>query len=418
MKITKIFTLLIIITPILNYYSLILLEPMDWFAVLGIVFSLLFINKKIKINKPLLLFLFYFFIDTFLCCYTINSVDLNRVIIRLIRVVCLYYAFYCMPSLYFDKIYGEKIYSKLVMAVTSIVFFQTITYTITGVDINFLIPGVDLNYMGFTSDELLNKWHINAAVGFYRPCSVFVEPACHAQYVLPWLAMKLSDLKNNYNNKSVLKIAFVAMGSFLTTSSLAILGFIILLMTSVATEFHKSKKIFLSFFILIISLLIITITNSNIQKQLIYKAISFTTLGNCDEKMNSTTLRLLRGILIYNEFPLKDKLFGSGFGLLREFVESRRLILLGVEGDQNNLYMNSFSYVLCNLGLIGLALYLYFIYYIYRYSDNTHKNGLLVIILIYGITSSLFDSPQYFLVISFLLAQKTIPSFNIAKSKE
>lgn len=404
---SKLFTFLIILLPILDQYRFWKLETMDSIAIVCVLVSII-ICKRIIINKGLIVFLVFLLVSTFINSYFIEPFNFIGLILKLSRILVLYYVFYVLSENSFNLEFGYKIYTKFVFVVSSIIFFQFVIYHIWGIGFGFLIPGLNLNYGDCNSNELMRLWAKQAAIRYFRPCGVFLEPAIHAQYVLPWLALAIFNLKNFKDKAKIMQICFIAITAFMTTSSFAIMGIFLLLFFYIVKEVFKGKKEGVYCVVLGLPLVFLCLSDVNIQTQLLWKKESLSKL----EEGRSLTLRLIRGILIFNEFDNTHKLFGCGFGNLRSFIISNNIPDFG--GDRNKagfLYMNSFSFIACNLGIIGFLIFSSFLIIMYSKSKVAGKQGLIIVLFLYGIASCIFDSPTYFLVIAFL-SGKSNPLLN------
>lgn len=398
---SKLFTFLIILLPILDQYRFWKLETMDSIAIVCVLVSII-ICKRIIINKGLIVFLVFLLVSTFINSYFIEPFNFIGLILKLSRILVLYYVFYVLSENSFNLEFGYKIYTKFVMVVSSIILFQFIIYHIWGIGFGFLIPGLNLNYGDISSNELMNKWAKQTAMKYFRPCGVFLEPAIHAQYVLPWLALSIFSLKSFKEKAKIMQIFFIAVTAFMTTSSFAIMGIFLLLLFYITKEIFNGKKEGVYCLFLGLPLVFLSVSNIDIQKQLLRKQASLTEL----EEGQSLTLRLIRGIWIFNEFDNTHKLFGCGFGNLKSFIISNNIPDFGVERNKSGfLYMNSFSFIICNLGIFGFLIFSSFIIIMYSKSKIEGKQGLLIVLVLFGIASCIFDSPTYFLLIAFLIGK-------------
>lgn len=395
----KIFSVLLVLMPILNQYAITTLFLMDIVALIGIVLFFLRGRHCIKANYAMIIYVLYILLDTVLYSNVLSGVPVSTIVIRVFRVVVLYGFFFFISDDYFDIGYAFRVYTKVVYISTVIIAFQILMYFITGNDINFLIPGLPINYGSFaTSSELMHSWHVNATIGYYRPCSFFLEPAMQAQYVLPWLAISLATKQDELGKRPMLKLILVTLGICCTTSSLGILCAAILWLINSCISISKKNtgKTILAVPILLVGLLIIT--NTGILDVDIFNKLSRI---NSSEG-GSTTWRLLRGFACFKEMPFLNQLIGCGYGNISTFFTQNNITTIYDAGLTVNSYMNAGSTLLCSLGLAGFILYLIAMRKILFSNMKPMKFSILICLLILVFTSSIFDSAVYFMVVLFM----------------
>lgn len=395
----KIFSIALVLMPILNQYAITSLFLMDIVALIGIVLFFLRGRHCIKANYAMMVYVLYIIFDTLLYSNVLNGVPASTIVIRVFRVIVLYVFYFFISDDYFDMEFAFGFYSKVVYISTFAIVFQMLLYFITGNDINLLIPGLPINYGSFaTSSDLMHSWHVNASIGYYRPCSFFLEPAMQAQYVLPWLAISLTTKQEKLGKRPILKLIFVTIGICFTTSYLGILCAAILWLINGFIGIHKNNARKRILAIPILLLIFLAIMNTGILDIDILNKLSRI---NSSEG-GSTTWRLLRGFACFKEMPFLNILFGCGYGNISTFFTQYNITTIYDAGLTVNSYMNAGSTLLCSLGLTGFVLYLIAMRKILFSNMQPMKLSILICLLILVFTSSIFDSAVYFMVVLFM----------------
>lgn len=409
----KIFTLMLVIMPIVNQYAISTLFFMDFIALIGIFLFFLQGHHSIKANYAMIIYVMYIIIDTALYSSYLNGIPTMTVVIRTFRVIILYFFFYFISSEYFDTVFAFKVYTKIVYTATIVIIVQIFWYYITGNVINILIPEVPINYGNFeTSSDLMHSWSVNASIGYYRPCSFFLEPAMQAQYVLPWLAISLVMKRDILGKNNMLKMILVTLGICCTTSSLGILCAAVLWLVNCCVDISKkdkdvnSKRMLAVPFLLICLLLI---TNMGIVNVDIFGKLSKIT----DDTGGSTTWRLIRGAYCFNDMPFINKIIGCGYGNISTFFTQYGITTIYDKNLTVNSYMNAGFTLICSLGLIGFVLYMLAMRKTLFLNMNYMKFSLLICFVILVFTSSIFDSGIYFLIVLFLQQVNHLNSIDV-----
>lgn len=395
----SIFTILLVLLPILNQYQIAKLQIMDIVAIIGIVWYFASGKHRIKANYALIVFILYIILDTIMYSSVLDDVPASTILIRIFRVIVLYIFFYFINDDFFDYKLALSFYTKVIYVITAIIIFQYLLYYATGNDINVLIPGMKINYGSYeTSDVLMHAWHSNALIGYYRPCSFFLEPAMQAQYTLPWLSLALFKSKREIGKYPTLKLLMVTVGICLTTSSLGVLCAAILwgyfLLTSFFNKGNKqSGRALIMVPVLLIGLYLLmnsSIIGGNVVRKL--AAIQST-------EGSSATWRLLRGIAVFFNMDMMNQIIGCGYGNLSTFLTEERITTIYDSNLTVISYMNAASTLLCSLGIIGFILYAISLRRILFSDMNREKRAILICFIILMVTSSLFDSAIYFFII-------------------
>lgn len=223
-----------------------------------------------------------------------------------------------------------------------------------------------LDYAGFVS----TTW------GF-RLNSIFQEPSYFAIFTLPLLAVNLR--KNNYRLSLVYTIALI-----LSSSSLGIIGAIIVAVDYLLIEKRSIKK-FLSFIGLILIIHLIMYSTVNF-----YYSSFNRSLDKLLSISEGSEIRFIGQVELFKYLPLINQLIGVGVNQMQNYFSG---IVFGVYN-----YSNSFVITLINTGIIGLLVYVIFVFYtVYR---SKKSNGLIfALIFIMVATTDYFMYNSFFFYI-------------------
>lgn len=398
-KLKKVFTIILVVLPIIEEYDSFYLPIMDVVALAGIIISVVSGHFKMKDNKILLIYVLYTIVDTFLQSVTLNSVIISDIVIRMIRVLILYFFFFGISRYIFDYEYAFKIYTILVYFISIAVIIQNIIFIVFGVDINLLIPNIPINYGNYRdTSALMHSWHLNASIGYFRPCTFFLEPAHQAQYCLPWLALAFFTGKFKQFKHSFVYLLLVTVGICFTTSSLGIFAAAILwlyyIVKSLMDKKGKFPKQAIIFIPILLAAIVMIFTQENVSNQVLSK---FYSVGSAEG--GSFSWRILRGIACFKEFGVINHIFGCGYGNVADFLIQNRIYTIYDSGLEVVDYMNGASRLLCSLGIVGFILYAFLIKSNLLYDFDSRKKSLFICFIIIMFTSSLFDSAIYFLMV-------------------
>ena len=334
------------IFDIYNFPGTDLLSIGEAVLVICMFFSAVFLIKrreKIDFN-----FYFVFLIVsatmTILSIFTHSGFSIKTNAIRVVRdfIYAIFFVWISSKLLNINQVYN--IYKIIVICLCCLFIIQYFIFYIYGYHITFFVPFLKLNYI-ISSPQVLayERFH------YKRFESVFLEPASFACYIAPSLVLSLFKKEK----KDYIFAFFVSAILVLIKSA----GGYMLLVVTWIMKFVLSKNIKLGIkiivfpMLLIVFLVYITMTKDNpngIYQRVIMEIFT-------DNTYSSGKLRVVRGFLIYNEFPFSEKLFGVGVGNLSTFILANNIHIM----DTNYIdYMNSIAYVLCTSGIFGLGTYL------------------------------------------------------------
>jgi hypothetical protein len=215
LKYSKLYTLMILLSPILRQYVSgipgVTLAELS----LGISCVFLLINRGLKISfkkiKPLLWLCFIGILLSLISFLIQQSFGFDA-ISRIIRFT--YYIFLVLVALrYFELRYALKILKFFTISVSIYIVLQTVVYNLLDMVLPFkilpipLARDIDIEYMA----QFARTYYL-------RPTGIFVEPGYAAQFLLPGLALSLFDWLES-DKVDVKNVVLILLALILTTSS-------------------------------------------------------------------------------------------------------------------------------------------------------------------------------------------------------
>lgn len=407
----KIYCIGLVLAPILHQYKFPVFTYMEYFALFGILLFL-FDKQTIAIKTSYLSYsmvcALLSIIAVVLTVLTVEGFQLNPIhySLRLFKIMVMVAGIVITAPKIFDVQYGRKIYTYIVLSATLFLLVQYFLYMITDKCMYLLLPNVTLNYNGgINSSEFVNE-NINKIIRgyYYRPASIFIEPAHFSLYVVPWLALEVLD--------PILKggkwlAIIVTAGALLTTSSIGLAGCIIVwgmygIRYIRELEYDRNKRLLFPF--ALIALLIFVVLISKDQGILTTIRIKLDSAKNLNQS-SSLTLRLLRGAYFYDAIGLLQKIFGVGYGNLSEYYYATGIKL---PYDQELLtvsYMSGLFTILNSFGIVGAFLFFRWFFSMFM-SGGSARKTLCLVLLFFLLVSDCYDSPFYWLIITFIIAMK------------
>ena len=296
-----------------------------------------------------------------------------------------------------------KLYTYVVYIVSIMLLIQYVLYLVLDQGTMFLIPNMTLNYNnGINSSDFMSMTLGRISTGYYyRPCSVFVEPAYQVVYVLPWMALKMFNKESKSMSRfDYIMLLIVTSSLLLTTSTMGLIICLFLWCIFIVKAFRTGGKM-RKRLCKLIPLIVIAVVWLTQQSGLITSiTIKINSLSNIHE-YSSLTLRLLRGFECYRQQNLFVQLFGCGYGNITQYFTNLQINTIYDGNITDIAYMNGLFTMLCSIGLFGSIILIMYLIKIVR-----RGNGVVAILFICWclimIGSSSFDGDTYLLLIAFM----------------
>ena len=395
----RLFTISIALMPILNnYQSLIKGIGVGEIIVLLSMIGLIINKRTIKLrleHSGLLLFFIYALIISALMVAFHSSFSARDVIVRM-TFFAFYTAIICIPT---DDDFDTNIFIKYYLRICDIccifLFVQIIVFHILHRIILGVLPGVPLNYAISNYSMLYSRFNSLYSY-FYRPTSLFLEPAHFAQFMGPAIPIVL--LKKDIKFRLFRAIAFSA-SVLLSTSSvgIVIVGFSwISYFIYTNKETMNVKKMIQT--ILIIAVIIATLFFvANISETFSYGLTRLEKILSGGNSSGSSYERISKGFEIWNQLKFHEKIFGIGYGTYDSYYSMGTINVYDGEVE----YMNSLSYILVSGGIISLLLF-FFALSKYFNRRNALNLTLILLLLILFLSSSVINTPIYAIIMILL----------------
>lgn len=257
---------------------------------------------------------------------------------------------FCCAIPYINVEFAVKIYKKIALFLCVIFLFQELQYLVMGYRFSGLMPGLPLVYestLGVDTQSLIEH-QINST----RSCSLFLEPAHFAQYLVPALIVSLYGNRGKISFYSIIfSIVLLLLKSGIGLLLLAMVWLVWIFANKISI---KKKFVFLTIFLPLIIVSIYYFIKSEYVADLLFRTQEI----SVDSTSSSGFIRFIRGYLPWLELPLISKIFGIGSSEtlehLLQFMECSWLF-------HDETYFNSFQNDMIMGGLIGTGcLYFWF----------------------------------------------------------
>lgn len=403
----NIFALLLVSIPILNQYMFFSLTCWEIFCI-GIVLYAILTKKITRLRYPdnfYGIFCAYLVFSVFFSSVYSNGVSITSFIFRFIKIALVSFAVLFLVCDMLKCIDDFKYWMHKIMWIISLVLiFQFLMYYLFGRMIYPIIPNMTLNYNdGINSSVLINNSIQEVLRGyFYRPSSIFLEPAHYATFAVIGIIFELFDEK--FGKQQVISAIFFSICTVLTTSSLSLvlcaLSWICFLIYRKDLWKSDSLRMLLLILFFIPIVIYFLAQQEGVLTSIFIKLKSLSDLS----VGSSTSVRLLRGLQYFKQMGFIAQIFGVGYGGLSEYYYSHGLNIIGNVGEQVS-YMNGISTILCSVGIIGGSIFILFVIYSFR-NINALGKSLLVCFMFALSTSDMFNSPVYYLFIILIFMLK------------
>lgn len=281
---------------------------------------------------------------------------------------------------FIDFRYFRKCYRIAGIATCVVFLAQEASYYILGHRFMFLIPFLDVHYAGFTtasfSEHMLSKLD--------RSCSCFLEPSHFAQFLLPLLALELGFLHEKRKDLGFYAIFFTLILVMIRSGvgllvCAALWGFFIL---SSHHSWYTKYFIVVPVVFLMAFFFIRGYSGTEQGSQVFERASQLNTTDY--SYISSGIIRIYRGYWVYGSLDATSQLVGVGVGGADDAIDRSQVAWMFKGGEH---YLNNIQTLLIGYGIIGLFLFLLFLF---RMTRNTPFWATISIVAF--LTTSLMES--------------------------
>lgn len=399
---SRVFTLLLILLPIINQVQILGYSFLEFFGVVAMIMVLLRSHFRLRVSG-LVLFYIYMTLSAFISTI-IYGESLLTAVLSAARIIVIYVGIFKGAKELFDIKYAKTWFVRIVLVLCVLLYFQLVMYYLLGRQIYLIPDGLTLNYGSGMNSSLLVQRNIRSVMGGYifRPSSLFIEPSYFAYYSSPALILLLFDCKLNRNN--LYKALTISLASILTTSTICLVCVLFTWSLFVIFGRHNlskgQRRSIIAFILILILALLIVLNQSAVQFSLSRKMTQLLDLG----ESTSSSMRLTRGWEYFGYMNPFLRIIGCGFGHLADYFDISGMGMKMSNSINLTSYMNSFTGVLCSLGIVGLILFLGGIIPIMQSKD--YKRYMVVLLLVLMLAGAVMDLGSYYLIIAFLLSEQ------------
>ncbi|MCD1116483.1 hypothetical protein [Chryseobacterium turcicum] len=328
-KADKIIFYIVMLCPMIGIYELIPNVGLDTLVLLFGMLLLILIKRKFQFDRMLFLY-FGVLVVLNILSYGLSTANKNNIFVNnsiQILVFAFFLSFYKKNSMYNTKF--DKILNYFGLFAVMGVFIQYISYYFFNNPLplrlpigNFIKDGFDIETFG-------------GSILYGRPTSFFKEPSHFAIYIVP-------IMYRNLERKNYWMFGLFTLGLILSTSTLGIVLFVIMLIRHSVSSAKNIGYILLS----IIPLVLFTILYSDE-----FKAINKDYSNKLDTSSLNDNIRVFGVLKTFDFFEFKDFLFGLGHNQLGDFQLQHNF------AEAYN-YANSFFMAVFSFGVIGFFVFL------------------------------------------------------------
>lgn len=402
------YLLMFVLLPILNQYMIGGVKVMQIYTFIGVIIWLL-LGKDHKVDFKIMSYIIYAIIISCIGFSVVGSGNVVQLALRLAGFVFLILNFYVVFPNFCNRDLVVKWYFRIVELVSLILLIQYLIYKFSGYPFMLLIPNVSLNYNGGLNSTVFMSSTIERVFTgyYYRPCSIFIEPAFQVVYCIPYVVMQLFS-SEKVSSKNILFSLIVTVSMVLTTSSIAIavsaIVWILFVMKIMSQKNTSSFKSFL--FVLPIIVLGVYFMAAS-EGVLASVAIKTDSVQNI-EQSSSLTWRLLRGVECYKGIGLFQKIFGCGYGDVASYLNHIQLKTIYDTNLTLIDYMSGAFYMLCSIGVVGALLVFSMLWpYLKLCKKNYEMRMLVVCLIMVYFSAAIFDADKFFLFLGLMICSST-----------
>jgi len=377
-NITILYSLTFAMFPVLSQYKLmrgVIVGPLLMILMGVIAFPTL---KKLYIEKNSFILMLYIFVHSLIIILIDPSYLDKFVIINHHIYLAIYYIILIISINVLDRELFYKYYKAIATIIVLILYFQSMTYFITG--------------KAFTNEYI---YYIERGNRF---SSVFFEPVAFSTYLIPLFIISIERYEIFFS-------IFLMVAIFLSTSSLGILFCFFIIFFKIFRHIiciKKNRKPTTSLFIILTMIVILFIFT-----QIFYSdffSFSKNKILSIDYK---TDIRFSKGFIMVYLNPLVTKIFGVGYGNIGSYFGTKGISLpYAVEGffsAGGSEYVNAISHSFLAYGIFGGILFLIQIFNLFSIINKDYIVMPFIFLLFMIVTAMFYGSMFVFIITIFYL---------------
>lgn len=385
----KIFTLLLVIMPIISVYKSPIpgMDLATFLSCVVLAISLLnkenlkisLKNKRIKIS--IIVLCIYIIFSTLLACLLQNQINYANVFFRTFKFVFLLIG---MLVYGYDNLFDGNLGIRLLRNVTIYSSIYIILQTLAFYLFKTVLPGTIISLIEEQELYFYMTYEYASQLDLYRPTSFFLEPSMFAEYVILYLCYAL--LKSNRTKKDIIDAIIISIGIIASTSGQGYLFCFIIWAAYIYKEFLKNCDLQRKIILLIILIISISIIPAVLNISIISKTLKRGTTQN--QEGNPFMVRT-EAIKDFKDLDIILKIIGVGYG-----------------NPIKNEFMSSGNYTLYCTGILGAICVINVYYNILKNNSKMYyKNIFIIVWMISIIFTTTFIATYICFYISFLLIE-------------
>ena len=385
----KYFAFFIALLPILNIYGLGV--PGISIGKLIIVFIIIWgiILRKYDLPsfpKLFLLYFLYILIVPQLFTLITGEAKLGSIIYK--SIGSLFFLFILgYGCKYLNFKYLIRYYELIVIVCCAFFFVQELAFDLFNLKIIGIISWLPLTNMDSTIE------HISRMNEFSRSSSFFLEPSHFVQFISIFLVMKVFSKRKNFVDFSSVFISLILV---FAQSGIGYLALLLVWVSFFVFCLYRRKHVLA----IVLTLVIMGGLSMPIGNRLgVFSGEKDSPLSRISElssrevEYTSGYIRIYRGYVFYSGLTPVEKIVGIGLGSLETYLEYQPMpkyeeLLFSTKDDY---YLNGIQQHLVFGGIIGLFLYLLFLFKLLRHNSIIGKIVVLLIILLGFVTMTFND---------------------------
>lgn len=415
----KIVSGLIVVSPILNIYSLGIIplgigDTMILFLACISFVRMVILEKKIPKpnNMFTVVFLCYFMVTLCILLFQ-DNMDFVDFFSKWGRIFPFMWTIDFISKEDFDYEYARRICVNVTTVIAVLLISQILCDYFWGIHLYPYTSFLPLNY-GKSLSEMVVIFNRAVNWGGWRPSAIFIEPAHFCQFELIGLVFLLFGSEGEKKNQLWVQRIVISLAIFFTNSANGVILAIIIWGIWLVLYFKKR----ISPIKLILLILVIVFGSAFLfQSTVVQGALQRVATTNVELGQTTGNQRILQGIYVYEQLPFFNKLFGTGFGNLQYVLTQEQIVTPFLE-ELGNEYMNSFSTVLVSSGIIGLIFYCIVWGRMFIKEKSVEQKMVWVTITILSCTSCIFYSCISVLYLVFAATSYKNREYNLSISKQ
>lgn len=321
----------------------------------------------------------------YICFVIVISADFN--LSWLSRLLGIGHTFLLFVLFYsrFEFAYFIKLYRRIAIVCILFFFFQEFIYRTTGFRPTGIIPFLPVT-LGDGGNALSEYMSIASRSSYF-----FSEPAHVAQFLLPLLAYELF-YRNGRRSDILIGASLLAL--LLLMSGNGVIGLICIF---IAYILHYAKNVKSGYKYFALAIIISATTYGAIRfaetevGQIVSKRTEELSMVSSVTGDDSGFVRIYRGYYVYDNLNFFEKTFGLfNFERLRERINSSSV---GWAFEANDDYFNVIQNVLIKTGILGMLIFLIFLFRDLWYKNTEYSKCIIFIFLVFSFVTNMYLTP-------------------------